>query len=288
MSQEFATTQPQADPKPAPNPPVKPEPAPRAQQSSMLPMLNLATLLASLALLGYLIYQQREMSHAERPVAAEAQKAEKSADDPKTDLDKLRDELKGLTRRFEDHPAPPDPAPRFKVLDDRMVDLGNSLKDLNDRYDGLGKKVESVSKGEGTDTPSRIDAIEKRVGTIAATLQGIKSDASTRTASAEASSTDMDRAVDLFKKGKYAEAKETFARLQGTSPDDARVWYYSALASGLANGDWKGEGERLVALGEAREKAGTPARAKIDAAFADLTTATGKDWLAYYRNKAAR
>ena len=31
---------------------------------------------------------------------------------------------------------------------------------------------------------------------------------------------------------------------------------------------------------------GKPDKATIDAAFADLTPATGKDWLPYYRNQA--
>jgi hypothetical protein len=43
-----------------------------------------------------------------------------------------------------------------------------------------------------------------------------------------------------------------------------------------------------VAEGMAREKAGKPEKAKIDAAFSDLTTATGKDWLAFYRNRASQ
>jgi len=98
----------------------------------------------------------------------------------------------------------------------------------------------------------------------------------------------MAQAVDLFKRGKNLEAKDAFARLQTATPDDARVWYYSALANGLATRDWKGESERLVTTGVEKEKAGSPDKAKIDAAFAELTTNTGKDWLSYFRSRAAQ
>jgi hypothetical protein len=59
-----------------------------------------------------------------------------------------------------------------------------------------------------------------------------------------------------------------------------------SLSRGLATRDWKGETERLVTQGVDREKAGKPDKPQIDAAFADLTAETGKDWLAYYRRRA--
>ena len=71
-------------------------------------------------------------------------------------------------------------------------------------------------------------------------------------------------------------------------PDDARVWYYSALANGLATKQWKGETEELVNKGVDCEKSGNPAAAEIDAAFSNLTKANGQDWLAYYRKRAAK
>ena len=92
--------------------------------------------------------------------------------------------------------------------------------------------------------------------------------------------------VDYFQKKNYAKASEIFAGLSKTRPDDARVWYYAALLRGLATRDWKGETERLVTQGVDREKAGKPSKSQIDAAFADLTTETGKDWLAFYRRRA--
>ena len=68
--------------------------------------------------------------------------------------------------------------------------------------------------------------------------------------------------------------------------NDARVDYYAALAHGFATGQRRGEVERLVARGIEHEAAGEPERSKIDEAFADLSAAQGKDWLAAYRKRA--
>lgn len=47
-----------------------------------------------------------------------------------------------------------------------------------------------------------------------------------------------------------------------------------------------GKTAELVQTGIEREKAGTPSSSEIDAGFRDLTPATGKDWLAAYRQSA--
>ncbi|AMV35846.1 hypothetical protein [Planctomyces sp. SH-PL62] len=39
----------------------------------------------------------------------------------------------------------------------------------------------------------------------------------------------------------------------------------------------------MARRGAEREKAGTPARPRIDAALEGLTKETGKDWIAYFR-----
>ena len=92
--------------------------------------------------------------------------------------------------------------------------------------------------------------------------------------------------IALFQQKKYEEASNFFNSLTTTKPDDARVWYYAALTRGLATRDWKGRTEEMVNRGVQREIAGTPPKAQIDAAFADLVSETGKDWLAYYRRRA--
>ena len=94
--------------------------------------------------------------------------------------------------------------------------------------------------------------------------------------------------VELFQKSRYDDALNLFSRMEQTHPNDARVWYFAALSNGLATGKWDGKTAELVQKGIEREKAGSPKPAEIDTAFRDLTTATGKDWLAGYRKSAGR
>jgi hypothetical protein len=42
----------------------------------------------------------------------------------------------------------------------------------------------------------------------------------------------------------------------------------------------------MVQQGIALEKAGKPQKSQIDSAFAGLTKETGKEWLAFYRQRA--
>ena len=91
--------------------------------------------------------------------------------------------------------------------------------------------------------------------------------------------------MSLFKKGAYSQAEAVFHGLRQTSPQDARVWYFSALANGLSTGRWEGEARSFVVQGADRERAGLPATSVIDSAFADLSPAAGKEWLASYRKQ---
>ena len=91
--------------------------------------------------------------------------------------------------------------------------------------------------------------------------------------------------MSLFKKGAYSQAQAVFHGLRQTRPQDARVWYFSALANGLSTGRWEGEARSFVVQGADRERAGLPATSVIDSAFADLSPAAGKEWLAAYRKQ---
>jgi hypothetical protein len=93
--------------------------------------------------------------------------------------------------------------------------------------------------------------------------------------------------MKLFKQNRFKEALGVFNRLELTSPDDARVWYFAALSHGFATGQWSGGTERLVEKALERERAGTPSTEIIDAAFSDLTDRQGRDWIAEYRRRGA-
>jgi cell division protein FtsB len=274
-------------PQTTPDRPAKSESRPPSRAMPMLPVLNTVVLLASLGLLGYLFYEQSQESKAQKPAQETAEKSEKTGEKIKPEVDKLKGDVTELKRTVEERPAPPNYAPQIKALDDRIADAGKTLADLTDRLDALGKKVDGLSKGDGLDASPKFEAIEKRIGEVAATLETLKARVATVTSPAAPASDEIDKGMVLFKQGKWAEAKDVFARLEASNPDDARVWYFAAVANGLATHDWKGESERLVAEGMAREKAGKPDKAKIDAAFSGLTTATGKDWLSFYRARAS-
>jgi len=245
-------------------------------------------LVATLGLLGYLIYAQHEETAADKPAKEAAKKTAKAEDEMKPELEKLREDVKGLSKTIEERPAPPDFAAQIKAINDKVAEMSKSLTDVTGRLDSLAKQTESLNKGDALESSPRFAAIEKRVAEVSGSMESIKSQVVLMTTPAAMASNEMDQAVALFHQGKWAEAKAAFVRLQALSPDDARVWYFSAITNGLASRDWKGESERLVAEGMARETAGKPDKAKIDAAFSDLTVATGKEWLAFYRNRATQ
>ncbi len=312
MSQDFETPPPTPTPTPNPDRPAArtgpklkipvppdlpdhdPEHGTPMRRLSTMVGINMLMLLTSLLLLGYTIFLERKATPT-----AEAVETRTATPEVKPEVDQLRAEIKDLTKKLDDRPAPPDPAPQIKSLDDKVADLGKAVAEMPVRLDTLGQKIEAASKGEGLAPMPKVEAIEKRVGEIAQTLDSVKAELSARPAPIAATVTPapataateaggMNPAVALFKAGKYAEARDAFAGLRAGSAEDARFWYYSALSTGLATRDWKGEAEKLVATGMAREKAGTPDRAAIDAAFADLNINNGKDWLSYYRGRVAR
>ena len=91
-----------------------------------------------------------------------------------------------------------------------------------------------------------------------------------------------------FVTGKYAAVREVFLTLVQNDPNDARLWYFAALANGLTSGDWAGESEGMVRRGLACEQGGKPKRSDIDAQFSTLTKEQGKDWLEEWRKRASR
>jgi uncharacterized protein YoxC len=300
MSQDFETNNPNP-PQPAPSskksgprlkvpvppdlPHDDPEHGSRHRRLSTMVGINFLLLLVLIVTLGLIIFRKVDL-----PMTAEAK-----PDDSKgltTDIDQLKSEIAGLNKKLGEMATPPDLTPQIKSLDDKVADLYKSMAETPARIESLNQKVESLVKSEAFAPAPRVDEIEKKVTELTQTVDSLKTSLSNRAtpAAAEAASESpaMGQAVDLFKKGKFLEAKEAFARLQSAMPDDARVWYFSALANGLATRDWRGESERLVTTGVEKEKAGSPDHAKIDAAFADLTTNTGKEWLSFYRKKAAQ
>ena len=180
--------------------------------------------------------------------------------------------------------------------------------------DELSRKVEAI-EAQLHLVPTKLDEAARKVTSLAVDLKGMQNQVAALRTDARTSKRDenapaaeskpatepegatpreiappaadpLAQGVALFQQQKYEEASNFFSSLTTTRPDDARVWYYAALVRGLATRDWKGRAEELVNRGVQREIAGTPSKAQIDAAFANLVAETGKDWLAYFRRKA--
>jgi tetratricopeptide (TPR) repeat protein len=238
-------------------------------------------------------YFARDLLNGERPQtpwstgieadsAAEPLSPSPTASDRSDDLRKDLSDVKRLAERLGERidalpqpPAPPDLAP------------------LQERLEALSKQIEAIPElsTKLTELSDRVDALARELEATRTELAELKKPRPQPEPASEPMPEENDPLLEnsatLFRQGQYAQALTILRKLQEKTPDDARVWYYSALAHGLANRQWSaGETIAWISRGIEREKAGTPDRATIDAAFADLTVPTGKDWLASYRQRA--
>jgi hypothetical protein len=175
----------------------------------------------------------------------------------------------------------------------RLTTATNELADLPDefqRYDkSLGRIVESI---KGLRDELAVVRVKAETAAVAAAPAPAPASPTERTGDDPAANTSEDarylvQGMKLFKQNRFKEALGVFNRLELTSPDDARVWYFAALSHGFATGQWSGGTERLVEKALERERAGTPNTELINAAFSDLTDRQGRDWIAEYRRRGA-
>ena len=160
---------------------------------------------------------------------------------------------------------------RFRQAEDRMDRLQGDLKGLRDQI---------VAKGKRESLAARLAATAAASPKVDPPASPAPTPPSTDLAPTDSA---MAQGIALFKKGQYQQAEAIFRNLRTTRQQDARSWYYSALTNGFATGQWDGETRYFVIQGADRERAGLPPAAEIDSAFADLSPASGKDWLASYR-----
>jgi peptidoglycan hydrolase CwlO-like protein len=208
----------------------------------------------------------------------------------------------------------PAPAPDLKpietkiaALDGKVTDLAGKtttpaapavdLKPIESKLDGLSKTTSSFS-GQIETLTSRLTAQEKSLAAlktqlaekpVAATRSGTSEKPATPAASLPSVDVEaaLAAAIGLYKQNQFGPARDAFVKLQATAPNDARVWYYAALSNGFATNQWA-EGSdtvRFATKGAELEKAGTPDKAKIDAAMTDLRP-DAKGWIDSYRTPA--
>jgi hypothetical protein len=172
--------------------------------------------------------------------------------------------------------------------------LNKKLGELDRQFASMSHTVEMLQTewkpARESDPTSRLDKQSQQLQALTSEVASLSEAVKKLDHEAKALPTRLDLApaVKLYREKRYAEAFGAFRTLAQIAPDDARPWYYAALARGLATGQWHGEAEEFVTKGVERERAGTPSTAVIDAAFADLTAVDGRDWLAYYRQRASQ
>jgi TolA-binding protein len=253
---------------------------------------------------GYLTYIQ-PMLKLPQDKSQRASVTESASNVQSPDLSRLAD----LSGKLDQLQSRVDHLPRAMTTKDlepvnhrltALEDLSGKVQALDSRVNPLPLKVEEDNR-KITAMLADIDGVRKQVASLQTELESklkaerpsVKRDTMLAESSHERPreiepprNVLLQPGIDLFRQKKYDQASEAFDSLTRTNPDDARVWYFAALARGLATRDWKGQTEKLVTEGVEREKAGTPEKSHIDSAFADLTAETGKNWLAFYRRRA--
>ncbi len=201
------------------------------------------------------------------------------------ELARLEGRLNAKTNAPTALPAPPDLAPLRTKIED-LVKQSQRLSPLPATFESLRQRVDALDNGLTT-LHTEVAAVPKQLD---ASLNALKDAMVSRSAPEQVSPGDIarDLGAALFRAGKYLAARDVFLTLVQNYPNDARLWYFAALANGVTSGDWTGETERMVRRGLACEQRGSPKRSDIDAQFSTLTKETGKDWLGEWRKSASQ
>lgn len=216
---------------------------------------------------------------AHHPIAQELEDQKSRAGELAKRVDRSDEALAALSKSI-----PPSEFARLRGQVDelsktagRLAPVETRVQELDRHDDQLSDEVRSV-RADLLAIRQKLDALEglvkARTTSPASTPRRDESTGNQRS---------MNQGAELFRKGLYKEALGVFNKLELSNPDDARVWYFAALSHGFVTQHWEGGTAELVQKGIERERAGTPDRAQIDAAFKDLTESTGKVWLEGYR-----
>jgi tetratricopeptide (TPR) repeat protein len=190
-------------------------------------------------------------------------------------VDGLSKQFEAIPNQFEAISKVLDPLPQKIAQDERKItELDAKLEELRKESRTLSARLEASRKVEGSPSAASGRSTVQPPGSPSRRSEGGGSVDSA-----------LERGQTLFREGRYQEAYNAFQNLLQSRSDDARVWYYAALSYGLTTGEWRGQTEQMAQQGIALEKAGKPQKSQIDSAFAGLTNETGKEWLAFYRQR---
>ena len=178
-------------------------------------------------------------------------------------------------------------AQQLQQRSDRLDEMSDLLDQVESRLTTISDRVEAEARGGGVGVGVGSD---REAGPVSdagpdgsTTLRRVLRPGAGEGDEDESA---LEQGIRQFRSDQFSAARDTFVELLEQEPDDARVWYFAALARGKASGDWKGETERLVLQGVELERDGSPPREAIDAAFSGLTDRQGGEWLRFYRRRA--
>lgn len=198
-------------------------------------------------------------------------------------LDLLGGRIDRMTSSEEQTP------PVLHTIQQKVIDLERELDqvaNLPAKISQLDRKVSDL-KQEFRELKEQVTGNELPTGREpTAPLDEYKSAALGAAAADPADDATMKLAAGLLREGHSTQAYEVLRRLQRERPNDARVWYLSALAYGLATGEWNAKAKRFAEQGVACERAGHPSSDQIESALSGFSADSGTSWLAKQRKEA--
>ena len=157
---------------------------------------------------------------------------------------------------------------------DKLATVGEKVLQHGSRLEILQREIQVLRSRLDSSTPSISKGLVEKSEAInpSEPLPVVNQQSSRRL-------TRSRQGLRLLEEGQYDSARREFQRLEATLAGDARVWYFAALAVGLASGDWNDEAKDLAERGIECERAGTPSSGVVDSTLATRGPAEGKAWL---------
>lgn len=172
-------------------------------------------------------------------------------------------------------------------LPERVRRMENQLDDLKQQIRG-SKNADSLLSGSNDQNSRILDQPRSPTPAVntSTPLQGPQPD-EPAVIDLNNTSSSLDQGIRLLQQARAVEALDVLRSLENQDPNDARVWYLAALASGDATDDWDGEARRQVLRGLALERRNLSSSALVDRTLDRLEghNVRGLDWLKTYRKQ---
>ncbi len=230
------------------------------------------------------------------------------ADSLRMQIGHLSQRLDALQNRIESVGHAPDQTPPdLHTLQIKMVEFSRTMDDvaaLPSRVRRFGNRLETleqeikmlrdqVKEADDRDLNRSLNVLDQPPGRPAVvpptmTPLGNPGAGDPAAEGIDAPDAALDQAIALVRLGQYALAANMLASLRVTEPNDARVWYFSAIINGLTTGRWDGTTQKYAEQGLERERAGTLSRSLIDRSLQGISPTQGSNWLGGFRQRIGK